>query len=41
MCVEKEPSQYKPGIIKYTAVKNSKTRVMEVNYLTENTLLLH
>jgi len=29
------------GILNYTAVKNTKTRKMEVNYLTEKTLRLH
>ena len=40
MCVEKEPNHYKPGILKNTAVKTHKTRIMKTNYLTENTFLL-
>jgi len=40
MCVEKKP-RHKAGILKYTVMKTHKTQVMEVNYLTENTLLLH
>ena len=41
ICVEKGPSHNKPGILKFIAVKISKTQIIEVNYLTENTFLLH
>jgi len=37
--VEKEPSNQKPGVLDYTALKNSKTGIMKINYLTENTPL--
>jgi hypothetical protein len=41
MCVQNEPSQYKAEILKYTAMNTPETQLMKVNYLTENTLLLH
>ena len=37
----KEHNHHTPGILKFTAVKTTKTRIKKVNYLTENTLHFH